>query len=164
MNIPIQLVDSEPRVSDIDIAERLGYAHPRQIRELIVRNADELETYASLSCGTTKPGPRGGRPATVYFLTEEQALCLCALARTPIASQVRKTLIEAYKAWREGKTVSVKAHKRRPPGRANPFKLEDMFYREHLSCLCSFPYEAEIMQSTVARLMARLDMLEGRRI
>lgn len=40
-------VDGEPRARDIEIAERLGYARPRKIRELIEANLSEIEAFGT---------------------------------------------------------------------------------------------------------------------
>lgn len=90
----------EPRILDTDLAERLGFEAPRQIRELIQRNEAELRTYGSLSCRTTNPSRKGGRPGRAFWLTEGQALVICALSRTPRAAAVRKLVIEVFMAWR----------------------------------------------------------------
>lgn len=55
-------IGDEPRIRDCILAERLGFEQPRQIRELIERNLEEIKSYGSLSCRTTKP-LLSGRPA-----------------------------------------------------------------------------------------------------
>lgn len=50
-------IDNEPRVQDVCLATALGYARHYKIRELIVRNEAELNTYGSL------PLRRGSREA-----------------------------------------------------------------------------------------------------
>jgi hypothetical protein len=68
-------------VLDLRLAERLGYEALRQIRELIERNRSELERYGIIR--TARKIQRGrGRPALEYYLTEAQALLLCALSKT----------------------------------------------------------------------------------
>jgi len=120
-------INHEPRILDLTLAERLGYDRAAKIRELIARNRAELETYASLAprrgqsrhadvnfphggenslalSGTAPIAPRRGayrgRPGTEYWLTEGQALLICALSRTPVAAQVRRALIEVFMAFR----------------------------------------------------------------
>lgn len=48
-------IGDEPRIRDCVLAERLGFEQPRQIRELIERNLEEIKSYGSLSCRTTNP-------------------------------------------------------------------------------------------------------------
>jgi hypothetical protein len=55
------------------LAERLEFARPRDIRQLIERNREELERHGSLRHHTATPS--GGGPAfTEYWLNEAQAL------------------------------------------------------------------------------------------
>jgi hypothetical protein len=56
--------DGEPRVLDLRLAELLEFERPRVIRELIKRNAAELERYGGLPCHAANPGP--GSDSRVY--------------------------------------------------------------------------------------------------
>ncbi|MDB5596270.1 MAG: hypothetical protein JWM36_3231 [Hyphomicrobiales bacterium] len=101
----------EPRIPDILLAVRLGFERPRKIRELIERNRAELETYGELPVRVGSPhggaNPKGGRPGKAYFLTEGQALVICALARTPVAAAIRREIIvvfQSYRAWKVNET------------------------------------------------------------
>ena len=87
-------IDNEPRIRDIELAERLEMAQPLNIRAVIAANRDELETYGSFHVANENPGTQGGRPGKAYYLNEGQALVICALSRTPKAAQVRKLLID----------------------------------------------------------------------
>ena len=123
----VHQIKEEPRVLDTDLAEWLGYAAPRQVRELIDRNAQELRSYGNLSRHTTNSGKRG-RPGQAYYLNEGQALVICALSRTDKAAQVRKALIDVFMDYRAGKIVPVKAHNRRPPsGKAEDLLIPYLF-------------------------------------
>lgn len=42
------MLDGEPRVRDIELAERLGFDRPSNIRNLIQRNIKEIEALGSL--------------------------------------------------------------------------------------------------------------------
>ena len=94
----------EPRILDLRLAERLGYARPRKLRALIVRNLPELETYGTLAPRRGAPISGKGRVQEVdeYHLNEGQALVVILLSRTPAAAQVRREVIEVYMAWRRG--------------------------------------------------------------
>lgn len=100
--LPLSVIESEPRARDLDIGERLGFERPRVIRELIARNKAELEGFGSLPCHTANPGANGGRPATEYWLNEEQALLIATLSQAPKAAIVRAVLIRTFVAWRRG--------------------------------------------------------------
>lgn len=120
LNIPATAIHTtkagEARILDTDLASWLGMEAPRNIRATISANYLELQAYGNLHGPRANPG-KPGRPASAYFLNEGQALVLCALARTERAAYVRKALINLFTAYRQGKTVQVKAHKRRPPQR-----------------------------------------------
>ena len=118
------MADGEPRIRDLALAESLGFAKPHTIRDLIVRNRTELEAHGSFPCRAENPGAKGGRPASAYYLNEGQALVICALSRTEKAAEVRKQLIDVFRAYRAGflqpadhKPVPVVAHRRRLPTR-----------------------------------------------
>ena len=115
LNLRVVEIAAEPRVLDVALAEALGFERPRVIRELIERNRPELQTFGNLPYRTAKLAGRG-RPTTECHLNEAQALLVCMFARTPNAAIVRKQVIEVFIAWRQGKTVHVVEHRRRPPG------------------------------------------------
>ncbi|MBB4017601.1 hypothetical protein GGR16_002635 [Chelatococcus caeni] len=115
----LHVINDEPRVLDLRLAEALGFERPRKIREIIERNRHELESF-----GTLAPRRRAQLRAngarhlvTEYHLNEPQALIVCMFSRTARAADVRRLLVEVFMAWRQGKTVPVKAHHRRPPAR-----------------------------------------------
>jgi hypothetical protein len=93
----------EPCVHDLRVAEALGFKRPRVIRELVERNKGELETYGPLA---VRYGKSRGQAFTEFFLSEGQALVICALARTEKAAAVRRQLIEVFLAYRRGELAS----------------------------------------------------------
>ncbi|MEH0291793.1 hypothetical protein V6R98_02280 [Agrobacterium sp. CCNWLW71] len=146
--------DDEPRIRDIELAERLDFKRPADIREIIARNRDELETYGGFPCRTENPGTQGGRPGKAYYLNEGQALVICALSRTPKAAQVRKLLIDVFMAYRQGKLVHVKEHRRSlPQRRRNQIQFS---FEENLESV----YASTDHESLIAGLMTRLQNLE----
>lgn len=146
--------DDEPRIRDIELAERLELARDRDIRVVIANNRDELEAYGSLRVETANPGAQGGRPGKAYYLNEGQALVICALSRTPKAAQVRKLLIDVFMAYRQGKLVHVKEHRRSlPQRRRNQIQFS---FEENLESV----YASTDHESLIAGLMTRLQNLE----
>ena len=85
-------LDGEPRIRDLELANRLGFTDPHKIRALIGRNKAELETYGGVSATVaetpeTPASPdAGGRPGREYWLNEGQALVICALSRKRAAA------------------------------------------------------------------------------
>jgi site-specific DNA-cytosine methylase len=74
----------EPRIRDIDLAEKLGYARPRDIRKLIERLLKDGRLKDVKVCATVAQ-TSGGRPGKEYHLTRNQALKVAAHADTNIA-------------------------------------------------------------------------------
>lgn len=102
MDIELRIVEGEARVIDTDIGERLGFARPDMIRQLIRRNLAEVEMHGRLSRSVTNPGSLGGRPSEAFFLNEGQALAVAVLSRAEKAAEVRCMLIKVFQAWRNG--------------------------------------------------------------
>lgn len=152
-------IEGEPRILDTILAARLGYKQPFQIRELIARNRDELLTFGGLSCGTINPNARGGRPAQAYLLNEGQALVLCALSRTPKATEIRKVLIQVFQDYRAGKLVHVNEHNRRPPAKRKSLKGYDEIY----NCLKAFKDKPDALLQVLAHTIERVEALEAAR-
>lgn len=92
-------VEGAPRCRDIELAERLGFDRPRDIRKLIQRNMAELSAFGT--CATVAHVVRGN-PATEFWLNEEQALLVSVLSDAPKAPAVRSMLIRVFVAWRRG--------------------------------------------------------------
>lgn len=110
----IVAVDGEPRVYDLDVAEALRLVMPTNIRATIQTNREELSRYGELLHAPRVKGTRG-RPGVGFMLTEGQALLLATFSRTERAADIRQALIQGFLDWRNGKTVPVRAHNRRPP-------------------------------------------------
>jgi hypothetical protein len=97
--------DAEPRVLDLRLGERLEFKAPRQIRELIERNQQELERYGHVARYDVVRPQGGGTPAREYLLNEAQALLICMKSETPVAADIRHEIITVFLAWRRGQPV-----------------------------------------------------------
>lgn len=97
--------DAEPRARDTDIAEWLGYARPRSIRDLIKRavEAGHLSDTLTRRASRQVKNRQGMMVVEVdeYWLTESQALWIAAKSETPKANEVLKGLISFYRAANE---------------------------------------------------------------
>lgn len=94
--------EGEPRIRDLDLAERLGFERPRKIRELIERNVDEIQGMGICPAVGQNHGGGRGRPTREYYLNEEQALLVSVLSNAPNAPAVRQMLIRTFVAYRRG--------------------------------------------------------------
>lgn len=104
-------IDSEPRMLDVVLGERLGFARPRKVREIIERNLEELEAYGS---SAPRRGAYRGTSFVEYYLNEPQALLICMFSNTAKAAEVRRQLIEVFMEYRRSLSrIPVKAHERR---------------------------------------------------
>ena len=95
----------EPRILDVVLSDRLGFAHIDNLRKLILRNAAELRRYGGLSRQVVRKAESEtatGRPEVGHLLNEAQALLVCLFSRTERAADVREEVINAYLAWRRG--------------------------------------------------------------
>ncbi|MBB4287606.1 hypothetical protein [Roseospira goensis] len=120
---PLSLADletatDEPRILDLRLAERLGYDRPADIRELVDRNKEELETYGGIF-RTARKNPGRGRPGKAYFLNEGQALLVCMLSRTERAAAIRREVVAVFMAHRRGLLTA-----QSPPAPTRPAGLD----------------------------------------
>lgn len=99
----LKLLDTEPRVQDLHLAEALEFAQPYDIRKLIKRNDGELTKYGEVFATVAKTLPNGGRPTEEYWLNEPQCVLVCMFSRTDKAADVRKEIIDVFLAWRRGR-------------------------------------------------------------
>jgi hypothetical protein len=106
-DIAIMEMEGEPRARDLDIAERLGFERPRDIRKLIERNVAELQRYGvcATMAQTYGAGTRGGRPTEEFWLNEPQALLIAMRSDAKLAPAVREMLIRVFMAWRQGRSA-----------------------------------------------------------
>ena len=92
----------KPRIRDLDLAERLGYAHPLNIRNLIRRLIAErkLSGVHVVSTVKTTRMPKHGGVREVhsdeFWLTEAQALKVIARSETDVADQILDEMIEVF--------------------------------------------------------------------
>ena len=100
--LPLAVIEDQPCARDLDIAERLGFERPRNIRNLIERNKAEIEAFGVCFAVKQTSGVKGGRPSQEYWLNEEQSLLVATLSNAPKAAEVRSMLIRTFVAYRCG--------------------------------------------------------------
>jgi hypothetical protein len=100
-----QFDDGEPRIRDIELAERLGYARSRDIRALIKGMIADGKLKDVAHCGAA-PRERPGERAIEYWLTRKQALKVIAKSETAIADSILDEVIDVFDKWQRGELVS----------------------------------------------------------
>lgn len=111
-DITLREINGEPRAPDLEIAIRLGFDRPRNIRKLIERNAATLEGFGSLERARERDLDEGiplhverysrGQPTDTYWLNEKQTLFITAKSNTPTAAAITVEMVEVFAAWRAG--------------------------------------------------------------
>ena len=97
--------DEEPRMLDVDVAKRLGFKRPRDIRQIIERIWPEGQRPCVRVTVQRTQMPTGGTRETsvnAYWLTEAQVLKVCARSETPVAESILDAMIAVYIAARRG--------------------------------------------------------------
>lgn len=95
----------EPRCLDLQIAERLGFSRPRDVRKLIDRlRSSGIVKESELRATVAQTS---GRPATEYWLSETAALKVAARSDTDAAIAQLDTMVRVF--------VAVKRRLREPP-------------------------------------------------
>ncbi|MEI8397339.1 MAG: P63C domain-containing protein [Rhodospirillaceae bacterium] len=93
--------DSEPRVRDVELAERLEYANVKNFREIIRSNERYLNKINVLRVAPLNPDPvLGGRPGKEYWLTEAQAIFIIGQSGTPKAKEISVEIAIAFVEYR----------------------------------------------------------------
>jgi hypothetical protein len=92
---------NEPRIMDLDLAERLGHSRPRDIRRVIrelVKNGHLPGIYVRAR-GARTSMPRGGRRTSIhdaFWLTEEESLFVASRCKTEVSVAMTKEMIHVY--------------------------------------------------------------------
>lgn len=102
-NWSLAIENNEPRVRDIDLAERNGYARPRTIRTLVKAYLASGDlSQDEVCCTVQQTSARGGRPGTEFWLSEAAALFIIAKSETAMAKMLLKEMIRVFMLARRG--------------------------------------------------------------
>lgn len=88
--------DGELRISDIELAERLGYPDVKLFRQLIRRNRADLDELGFCFTVKQNSGEQGGRRETVFWLNRAQAIHAVYRSETPVARRLAIVLTRAF--------------------------------------------------------------------
>ena len=85
--------DGEMRIRDLELAERLEFARPRAIRQIIKRNEAKLLNLGP--CHTVKRVVEGNETLG-YWLNQKQAIFICMKSETDKAFDVQADIVRVY--------------------------------------------------------------------
>ena len=97
-----KMMQGELRILDTDLAERLGFERPRDIRKLIKRYEFDLAKMGVCATVAQTSGEAGGRPAAAYYLNKKQAIFITAKSDTVEATAITIEIIERFDAYERG--------------------------------------------------------------
>lgn len=90
-----QQTDGDLRISDAELANRLGYPDLRVFRRLIKKHRENLDQLGDVFSKRTVPAG-GGKTTTAYLLTEHQALFMVSRSDMPVATQIMISVSRAF--------------------------------------------------------------------
>lgn len=93
-------INGEPRVHDLQLAERLGFDEPRAIRKLIKRNEAKLLSFGTRS--TVSRVTITGQPSEEFYLNQRQAIFICMKSETDRAFDVQVEIVRVFDAYLTG--------------------------------------------------------------
>lgn len=103
MELMIRNIENEPRILDLDLADRLGYERPTKIRELIKRHIESLGAFGPLP---TVGRVINGGEAVEFYLNKQQAIFITTQAGTPEAIDATIYIIQKFDAYERGLIVA----------------------------------------------------------
>ncbi|MCG7948051.1 MAG: hypothetical protein N0C84_17050 [Candidatus Thiodiazotropha taylori] len=98
----LHMLDDEPMIQDLHLADRLGYDRPRRIRELIKKMIDRGQLKPEQVRRVTRRTPKGGPPHTIYHLNEHACIKVITRSGTDLADQITDEVIDVFIAARRG--------------------------------------------------------------
>jgi len=93
-------INGEPRIHDLQLAERLGFDEPRAIRKLIKRNETKLLSFGTRS--TVSRVTITGQPSEEFYLNQRQAIFICMKSETERAFDVQVEIVRVFDAYLTG--------------------------------------------------------------
>ena len=98
-------MNGEPTVRDTELAEKLGYSRPRDIRKIIERMINADTFGGATPCRT--PEIIAGNMTEVFYLNQKQALKVISKSETKIADAIMDEVIDVFLAYRKGQLQPV---------------------------------------------------------
>jgi hypothetical protein len=99
-------INGEPFISEGDIAQMLEFRSSRELRRLYQRNKGEFlesDVFCDTEglCVSLTHKPKTGRPAEALYFSQQGAMLLSMLARTPRAREARLIIRQAFQRWQQ---------------------------------------------------------------
>ena len=105
--LSLSVVEGEPRVHDLQLAEHLGFSQPRDIRKIIKRNLNKLLNFGQ--CATVarriEGGNRTAQEVQEYYLNQKQAIFICMKSETDKAFDVQAEIVLVFDAYLKNASV-----------------------------------------------------------
>jgi phage antirepressor YoqD-like protein len=99
------LIEGELRIRDVDLAVRLGFTKPANIRKLIIRH---IAALAGLGTISTVETVNRGQKAQEYYLNRRQAIYITTKSETEKATDTTIEIIDKFDAYERGAISSQK--------------------------------------------------------
>lgn len=117
-----EMHDGELRILDTDLAGRLGFSQPRDIRKLIARHRGALLQMGILPTEEMTVGK--GQKVEAYYLNRKQAIFITAKSETAEATDITIEIIHRFDAYERGEIAhtSPKPKRIRKPPMLATFK------------------------------------------
>ncbi|MGH6909881.1 MAG: hypothetical protein ACREEG_06815, partial [Phenylobacterium sp.] len=94
------------RCRDLDLAERLGYERPVDVRQLIRRHEAALARFGVICTAQITAGAKGGRPGREFQLNLEQTLFLIHKSDVPKAVELTIFAVRVFSKYVQGKLIA----------------------------------------------------------
>ncbi|WP_086931624.1 phage antirepressor KilAC domain-containing protein [Agarilytica rhodophyticola] len=102
-NYELHVIDGKPMIKDLDLAKKLGFSRPTNIRKNITRMLSKRQLKAEEVCSTVEQTTSlGGRPASTYYLDEKATLKVITKSETENADAITDEMIEVFIKYRSG--------------------------------------------------------------
>jgi len=97
-------INGEPRIRDLDLADRLGFERPAKIRDLIKRNEEKLKRFSVIPTVGRRVdlGDGASREVQEFWLNQQQATFICMKSETDNAFEVQVEIVRVFDAYLSG--------------------------------------------------------------
>lgn len=104
-DLVVAAVEGEARILDTDLAARLAFERPRDIRKLIERHLPALRELGVCATVEQTSGPAGGRPGEAFYLNKKQAVFITAKSETARATEITIEVIQRFDDYENGRVA-----------------------------------------------------------